>query len=135
MPDALAKPVTHIHRPPLVKGLPLLGSSIPLLKNPHEFVKQAYKTYGDVFRFEAGPRKFVVIGGVDANRFVTGKGPHNCLGASLSELIMPLHMGLMLYHLEFRPACDLNKVKVIFNPAPVLSDNFKVRVSLRHAID
>ncbi|MCG8314593.1 MAG: cytochrome P450 [Pseudomonadales bacterium] len=74
MSDALAKPITPIHRPPRVKGLPLIGSSVPLLRNPHEFVKKAYKNYGDVFRFEAGPRKFVVIGGVDANRFVAGEG-------------------------------------------------------------
>lgn len=60
-----------------------------------------------------------------------GKGPHNCIGASLTELIMPLHLGLMLYILNFEAACNLKKVKVVFNPAPVLSDNFRVKVSLR----
>ena len=63
-----------------------------------------------------------------------GKGPHNCLGASMAELIMPLHMGLMLYHLDFKPACNLDKVKVVFSPAPVLSDNFRVKVSLRKPV-
>lgn len=48
-----------------------------------------------------------------------------CLGASLADIILPLNLGLILYHLEITPACDLNAVKTIFNPAPVLSDNFK----------
>lgn len=60
-----------------------------------------------------------------------GKGPHNCLGASLSELILPLHMGLLLYWVELEPACDLDKVKMTFGPAPVLSKNFKVRMRWR----
>jgi len=62
-----------------------------------------------------------------------GKGPHNCLGASLSELILPLHMGLLLYLTEVEPACDLDKVRMTFNPAPVLSKNFKVRLRWRRS--
>ena len=63
-----------------------------------------------------------------------GMGPHSCIGASVSELLMPLHMGLMLYHLKFKPACNLKKVKVVYNPAPVLSKNFKVKLELRNPI-
>ena len=61
-----------------------------------------------------------------------GKGPHMCLGASLADIILPLNLGLILYHLEITPACDLNTVKTVFNPAPVLSDTFKIRLRLRH---
>lgn len=61
-------------RPPLVKGLPLLGSIQPLLKNPHEFVIDAYAKYGNVFRFRAAHREYVVLAGIEANRFVSGEG-------------------------------------------------------------
>ncbi|MBA54899.1 MAG: hypothetical protein CMK89_10645 [Pseudomonadales bacterium] len=60
-----------------------------------------------------------------------GKGPHNCLGASLTELILPLHMGVLLHRVLVKPACDLNKVRMVFRPAPVLSENFKVSLSRR----
>lgn len=63
-----------------------------------------------------------------------GKGPHNCIGASLSELLMPLHMGLMLYLLDIKPACDLDKVKETYGPAPVLSKNFKIQVRQRRVM-
>lgn len=55
-----------------------------------------------------------------------GKGPHNCLGASLAEIMMPLNLGLLLNRLHIHTACDLGKVKLRFNPAPVLSNNFRV---------
>lgn len=61
-----------------------------------------------------------------------GKGPHNCLGASMAEIMLPLDMGLLLYHLEVRAACDLKSIKIQFNPAPVLSNNFKVKLKLRN---
>ncbi|MEE2733449.1 MAG: cytochrome P450 [Pseudomonadota bacterium] len=55
-----------------------------------------------------------------------GKGAHNCLGASLAELLLPLHMGVLLYQWQVEPAVNLRKVKTVFAPAPVLSSNFKV---------
>lgn len=60
-----------------------------------------------------------------------GKGPHMCLGAGLAELMMPLNMGIILYNWDIKAACDLKKVKLTFNPAPVLSDNFKIQVQKR----
>jgi cytochrome P450 len=60
------------------------------------------------------------------------KGPHACLGAGMSELMGPLNMGLILYNWDLKPACDLKKVKMTFNPAPVLSDNFKIKITRRN---
>ena len=48
---------------------------------------------------------------------------------------MPLHLGLMLYVLKFEAGCDLRKVKLTYNPAPVLSNNFKVKVALRRHLN
>ncbi|MEZ5510662.1 MAG: cytochrome P450 [Gammaproteobacteria bacterium] len=63
-----------------------------------------------------------------------GKGPHNCLGAGLAEILLPLDVGLMLYYLEITPACHLDKVKTVFNPAPVLSDHFRVNLLQRRPL-
>lgn len=60
-----------------------------------------------------------------------GKGSHMCLGASLAEIILPLNLGLILFHLKISPACNLNSVKTVFNPAPVLSDTFRVKLHPR----
>ncbi len=61
-------------RPPLVKGLPLLGSALPLMKDPHGFCQQAYQDYGDIFRFKAAHKEMIIMAGQDANRFVSGEG-------------------------------------------------------------
>ncbi|OUS24274.1 hypothetical protein A9Q99_25425 [Gammaproteobacteria bacterium 45_16_T64] len=60
-----------------------------------------------------------------------GKGPHNCIGASLAEIMMPLNMGIILHRRTITPSCNLDKVKVVFNPAPVLPDIFKVNFETR----
>ena len=57
-----------------------------------------------------------------------GKGPHNCLGASLAEIMLPLNLGLLLSRLDIKQACNLDKITLKFNPAPVLSENFRVEV-------
>jgi cytochrome P450 len=63
-----------------------------------------------------------------------GKGPHNCLGAGLTEILLPLNMGLILQHCRIESACNMRKVKMEFKPTPVLSDNFRVRLSPRHGV-
>jgi hypothetical protein len=39
----------------------------------------------------------------------------------------------MLYNWRIEPGCDLDRVKTVFNPAPILSNNFKIMISHRHA--
>jgi cytochrome P450 len=63
-----------------------------------------------------------------------GKGPHACLGVGLADIMLPLNMGLVMYHWKIEQGCDLDKVKTVFNPAPILSNNFKIRISHRHAV-
>jgi cytochrome P450 len=62
-----------------------------------------------------------------------GKGPHACLGVGLADIMLPLNMGLIMYNWELESGCNLDKVKTVFNPAPVLSDNFKIRITHRQA--
>ena len=63
--------------PPLVKGLPLLGSMLDLVKSPIDFLQSQHKIYGDVFRFNAAHKKFVVLAGVEANRYMASEGRDN----------------------------------------------------------
>lgn len=60
-----------------------------------------------------------------------GKGPHSCLGASLAEIMLPLNVGLLLSTCNIRAASNLGRVKLTFNPAPVLSDNFRISLTPR----
>lgn len=59
---------------PMADGLPVLGSAVAMLRNPLQFLKAQRERHGDVFRVAAGPRKMVVLSGVDACRFMNEEG-------------------------------------------------------------
>lgn len=61
-------------RPPLIKGLPLIGNALELMASPPDFIRKHYQESGPVFRFKAGRRECVVLAGVEANRFLSGDG-------------------------------------------------------------
>lgn len=56
--------------PPLVKGLPLIGSGLGLMNDPLRFLVRAYREYGAVFRVNAGARQMIVLAGLEANQFL-----------------------------------------------------------------
>ncbi|MBI3170820.1 MAG: cytochrome P450 [Chloroflexi bacterium] len=55
--------------PPRVPGLPLLGNALDFLNRPIEFFLESYHKYGPIFRITAANQKFIVMGGLEANRF------------------------------------------------------------------
>lgn len=55
---------------PLARGLPVLGSLVPMLRDPIPFLVESYREKGPVFRLEVAGRRFVVIAGVEANLFM-----------------------------------------------------------------
>jgi cytochrome P450 len=64
-------------RPPLVPGLPLLGNSLGLLRDPTRFFVQAYRKFGPVFRVRiptAPGGELVVMAGPEANVFASREG-------------------------------------------------------------
>jgi len=62
-------------RPPLVAGLPLIGSAFTIFRgNAKDFLVSQYKNYGPVFRIRALHLNYVVIGGPSANKFINGEG-------------------------------------------------------------
>ena len=57
-------------RPPRVRGLPLVGSTFEVYRDPIRFLLRGQARHGPVFRFGAGPRSYVVLAGSKANSFV-----------------------------------------------------------------
>ncbi|MCB9109621.1 MAG: cytochrome P450 [Anaerolineales bacterium] len=56
--------------PPRVAGLPVLGNALDFLNRPMEFFVESYHKYGPIFRIQVLNQKFVILGGLEANRFL-----------------------------------------------------------------
>ena len=56
---------------PLARGLPLIGSTLAVARDPRGFFVQEYLRSGPVFRVRTVGRDFVAIAGQDANLFVS----------------------------------------------------------------
>ena len=56
---------------PLARGLPLIGSTLAVARDPRAFFVQEYQRSGPVFRVRTVGRDFVAIAGQDANLFVS----------------------------------------------------------------
>lgn len=61
-------------RPPLVKGLPLLGNVLDMASDPNQFFLRCYKTYGPIFRIRLFRREITVMAGPEANLFMMREG-------------------------------------------------------------
>ena len=55
--------------PPRVPGFPILGNALDFLNRPMEFFLECYHKYGPIFRITAANQKFIVMAGLEANRF------------------------------------------------------------------
>jgi cytochrome P450 len=59
---------------PRAPGWPILGSSLALLRDPLAFLRSAHAELGPIFEVRAAQRRFVVLAGREANRFVGREG-------------------------------------------------------------
>ncbi|MFZ6029214.1 MAG: cytochrome P450 [Chloroflexota bacterium] len=66
--DAVRSP--HLGPPPRVPGLPILGNALDFLYRPIEFFLDCYQQYGPIFRIAAANQRYVVLAGLEANRFL-----------------------------------------------------------------
>src|SRR3954471_663171 len=55
--------------PPLVPGLPLLGSALAMMRDATAFFVENYKRYGPVFRVRAAHQRFLILCGPEAATF------------------------------------------------------------------
>ena len=62
--------ISELPRPPLVKGLPILHSLLPIVRNPAKFVRDQYDELGDAFRIRALNRELTVLAGIEANKYM-----------------------------------------------------------------
>ena len=67
---------TQVKNIPLVKGSLILGSAIPLIKDPAKFLLEQYRRHGPVFEIKAGNRKLMVITGPEAGGFAHRNNMH-----------------------------------------------------------
>ncbi len=57
--------------PPKAPGLPLVGNSLAMLRDPLRFLVQAYRAHGAVFRVRMGFQDYTVLAGLEANQFLS----------------------------------------------------------------
>jgi cytochrome P450 len=69
-----SREATNLPLPPVVKGLPILGSSLDLASNGLSFFIKQYQEMGPIFRVRALNREMTVIAGTEANQFVNQSG-------------------------------------------------------------
>lgn len=76
MVTAVTDPMPHARtrQPPTPPGLPVLGHSGALLRDPLAFLRRCHEAHGPVFRIRAPGRNMVVLAGRDANQFVARAG-------------------------------------------------------------
>ncbi|WP_181234456.1 cytochrome P450 [Enhygromyxa salina] len=60
--------------PPRASGWPILGSALGLLRDPLAYLRSAHTEQGEIFEVRAATRRFVVLAGRGANRFVGREG-------------------------------------------------------------
>ena len=80
---------------PQAPGLPLVGNAVDMVRGLHAFFIKHYRTLGPIFRIRAFNRRFTVLVGPEANRFVARDTGH----LRTYESWLPLNSDLGATHL------------------------------------
>ena len=67
---------TKLPSPPLVPGLPVLGNALDFLNRPMEFFVESYHKHGPIYRIKVANQNYVVLGGLEANKFLAQAPDH-----------------------------------------------------------
>ena len=69
------KPTLRTTEPvPEARGLPLVGNGIDMARDMIQFLLRQYRLLGPVFRIRAPGRRYIVMAGISANRFMSHRG-------------------------------------------------------------
>ncbi len=60
--------------PPVVPGLPFLGNALKLRGDMTQFLVQMYHRFGAAFRIRVLRRQYFILGGLEANQFLSNQG-------------------------------------------------------------
>ena len=71
--------IAHLSEPPMVKGLPLIGNTLEMAKDPAAFFADCYRQYGEVFQIRIFGRTQPVIAGANAAIFMNTREGKECL--------------------------------------------------------
>ncbi|MGF1506097.1 MAG: cytochrome P450, partial [Anaerolineae bacterium] len=118
--------------PPLAPGLPLLGNAIQMGGDTVRFLAGMYQQLGPVFRVRALTRELVILGGLDANRFMAQAGDSVLSGSEFfgglndeldSTLVFPALDGdeHRYYRKLFRPSYSRDAVAGRFDELMALT--------------
>ncbi len=66
--------LVHNPLPPLASGLPLLGNALKLRGDMTRFLVETYHRLGPVFRIRVLNREYFILGGLEANQFLSKQG-------------------------------------------------------------
>ena len=72
-PGKRGRPATEI---PSAPGLPVLGNALSLRAGAGDFLLKQYRALGPIFRVGALNRRFIVLAGPEANRFLASNDAH-----------------------------------------------------------
>ena len=75
----VAESSTSVKEPPLVRGLPIIGSVLDMAKDPAAFFLNCYREYGPVYRVKILGNSYTVIAGVEAANFMGTREGKECL--------------------------------------------------------
>ena len=78
-PSQTTPPSSSDRVPPLVRGLPLIGSTLPMARDPARFFARCYRDYGPVYRVNVFGNQLTVIAGAEAATFMGTREGRDCL--------------------------------------------------------
>ncbi|WP_028008293.1 cytochrome P450 [Solimonas flava] len=72
-------PTLEARQTPTLRGLPLIGSLIPMARDPAKFFLDCYRRFGPVVRMKVLGQPYVLIAGVEAANFMGTREGKECL--------------------------------------------------------
>jgi cytochrome P450 len=66
-------------KPPMVRGLPLIGSTLEMARDPGRFFARCYRDYGAAYRVNVFGHELTVIAGAEAASFMGTREGKDCL--------------------------------------------------------
>jgi cytochrome P450 len=68
-----------VKEPPVARGLPLLGNTLDMARDPAQFFVKLYREYGPVCRISVLGKPYVVISGIESATFMGTREGRDCL--------------------------------------------------------
>jgi cytochrome P450 len=96
--------------PPMARGIPLVGHTLKLVRDPLGFLVEGYHVHGPIFRIRTVMGEYTVLAGHDANRLVTRLGDKLLAGTEYQAFGEELHTDSLLTGLDGAPHRHLRKI-------------------------